>query len=130
MDKGLNGAVERFVDALTPLVEELAGDVLKRTPKLLRDDVTVEAYNISAAFIDADGRHTNDELLALVSTFGGRLPTHLAFASPDKIRSTGLLVGKRVWLERPSVLFDILVKADAKRGTEHAKVYYLSLIHI
>ena len=111
MDKGLNGAVERFVDALTPLVEELAGDVLKRTPKLLRDDVTVEAYNISAAFIDADGRHTNDELLALVSTFGGRLPTHLAFASPDKIRSTGLLVGKRVWLERPSVLFDILVKA-------------------
>ncbi len=124
MDKGLNTAVERFIDTLTPLVEDLAGDVLKRTPKLLRDDVTVEAYNLSVAFIDADGRHTDDELYALVASFGGRLPTHLAFASPDKIRTAGLLTGKRAWLDEPSVLFDILVKADAKGDTEYAKTYY------
>jgi Cdc6-like AAA superfamily ATPase len=124
LDKGLSGAAQRFIDVLTPVVEEVAGEVLNRKSSLLRDDVTVEAYNIAVAFIDADGRHTDPELRALVVAFGGRLPTQLSMATPNKIRDAGILRGKRAWLDEPSVLFDILVKADARLGTEHAKTYY------
>ena len=35
----------------------------------------------------------------------------------DRLRESGMLQGKRAWLDRPSTLFDLLVKADARDGT-------------
>ena len=74
--------------------------------------------------VDADGRHSDDELWALLATFGPRFPTQLAMASPDDVRRSGLLVGKRTWLEAPSALFDLLLHADASEQTTNAWTYY------
>ncbi len=88
------------------------------------DDVTLEAFNLCCAMVDADGRHTDDELWALLATFGPRFPTQLSFAAPDDVRRSGLLVGKRAWLEAPSALFDLLIHADAQEQTANAWTYY------
>src|SRR5207248_1966818 len=90
----------------------------------LANDVTLEAYNLVAAFIDADERHSDDEVWALLTTFGPRMDTLLQYATPSDVRSAGLLDGKRIWLEKPTVLFDILVKSDAHaRSTGSARAY-------
>ena len=88
------------------------------------DDVTVEAFNLCCAIVDADGRHTDDELWALLATFGPRFPTQLSLAQPDDVRRAGLLVGRKSWLDKPSALFDLLLHADAKRATSNAWTYY------
>jgi hypothetical protein len=88
------------------------------------DDVTVEAFNLCCAIVDADGRHTDDELWALLATFGPRFPTQLSLAQPDDVRRAGLLVGRKAWLDKPSALFDLLLHADAQRSTSNAWTYY------
>ncbi len=88
------------------------------------DDVTVEAFNLCCAIVDADGRHTDDELWALLATFGPRFPTQLSLAQPDDVRRAGLLVGRKSWLDKPSALFDLLLHADAQRATSNAWTYY------
>jgi hypothetical protein len=90
----------------------------------LAKDVTLEAYNLVAAFIDADDRHTDDEIWALLTTFGPRLDTVAQFGTPADVRKAGLLAGKRSWLDTPTVLFDILVKSDAHGRSEGASRTY------
>jgi hypothetical protein len=41
-----------------------------------------------------------------------------------QLRESGLLSGQRTWLERPSTLFDLLLRADARDGTRRATAYY------
>lgn len=90
----------------------------------LAGDVSVEAYRIACAFIDSDGRHSDDELWPLIGVFGGRFDTQLAGATPAKVRETDLLRGARRWLDRPSDLFEILLGADRLDGGERALGYY------
>ena len=87
-----------FVDDLAPEVEALGSTVATLDPARLRADVEVEAYNLTCAFIDADGLHTDDELWALVAAFGHRLPSDLGRATPAHIRDAGLVVGRRALL--------------------------------
>ena len=89
-----------------------------------RDDCCLEAFNLVLAMVDADGRHTDDELWATLFTFGPRFPTQLGYATPTEVRASGMLSGKRVWLDQPSSLFDLLVKADQRDGTTLAWTYY------
>ena len=125
MDSPLNRPVEAFISELAQLlvslVEERPG--LARNDKL-RNDVALEAFNLTAAFIDADGVHTDDELWALVAVFAGRFDTGAWAASPNTLRTTGLLTGKRTFLDTPSSLFDLFVQADARRGSVHSWRYY------
>lgn len=123
----LTSTVEAFVQPLAEVVDTLA----KRTGRSdgsSTDDVTIEAFNLCCAVVDADGRHTDDELWALLATFGPRFPTQLALAAPDDVRRAGLLVGKRAWLDTPSALFDLLLHADVRDGTTHAWTYYANAI--
>jgi Cdc6-like AAA superfamily ATPase len=120
----LRQPVDRFVQQLAPAVAAVALEVEGVTADKLRRDVVLEAFNLCAGFIDADGLHTDDELWALIGGFAGLLDTQLGGATPRDVRKAGLVDGKVRYLERPSTLFDILVRSDAKRGTSHARTYY------
>ncbi|HET8617871.1 MAG TPA: AAA family ATPase [Acidimicrobiales bacterium] len=117
----LDTAVRAFVDDLAPEVEALGASVDGIDRDRLRADVEVEAYNLACAFIDADGLHTDDELWALIGTFGQRLPSDLGRATPAQVRDAGLLVGRRAHLGRPSALLDVLAGADARDGGSRAE---------
>jgi Cdc6-like AAA superfamily ATPase len=120
----LREPVDRFVQQLAPAVAAVALEVEGVTADKLRRDVVLEAFNLCAGFIDADGLHTDDELWALIGGFAGLLDTQLGGATPRDVRKAGLVDGKVRYLERASTLFDILVRSDAKRGTSHARTYY------
>jgi Cdc6-like AAA superfamily ATPase len=117
--------VSRFIEELTPILGHIAHDVVPGVPKAKTPtEVTMEAYNIVAAFIDCDGRQTDDELRAFITAFAPRMETMLIYATPNDVRKAGLVVGKRSWLATPSLLFDILVEVDRQRATGYAWRYY------
>jgi energy-coupling factor transporter ATP-binding protein EcfA2 len=120
----LDDPVGRFVAALTPVLADLARGTALAGDERLGRDVVVEAADLVAAIVDSDERHSDAELDAYLETFGPRLPTQLAAATPTDLRAAGLLRGKRAWLARPSALFELLVDADRAAGSTHAKTYY------
>jgi AAA lid domain/ATPase family associated with various cellular activities (AAA) len=117
----LEGAVRAFVDDLAPEVEALGATVDRVDVGRLRADVELEAYNLACAFVDADGLHTDDELWALIATFGHRLPSDLGRATPAHLRDAGLVTGRRTLLERPSAMLEVLAAADARDGGARAE---------
>jgi hypothetical protein len=119
----LDNAVGAFVDDLTHAVEQVAGTMPGVDAGKLRSDVVVEAYNLACGFVDADGLHTDDELWALITAFGHRLPTDLGKAVPADLRAAGLLAGRRAVLGQPSAMLDVLVRADAADGGDRALRY-------
>jgi Holliday junction resolvasome RuvABC ATP-dependent DNA helicase subunit len=125
MSESIAAPVERFVAELAPVLTEIARTT---APHLAGDgqslDVAVEAFNLVAAFIECDGRVTDEELRGLIGAFGPRLPSMLGAATPDDVRAARIVEGKRAWLAKPSLLFDILVETDTRRGTAFAAKYY------
>ena len=119
----LHDSVERFVAELTPVLEGIADEARMRSSRAAVD-VAVEASNVAAAFIDADGLHTDEEVWAYVTAFAPHFDTLLQYATPADVRRAGLLVDRRRWLEEPSVLFEILVGQDHRAGTRHSWRYY------
>ena len=117
----LDDAVRAFVDELAPEVEALGASVGSLDAARLRADVEVEAYNLTCAFIDADGLHTDEELWALITVFGHRLPSDLGRATPAHVREAGLVVGRRAHLDRASGLTEVLAAADARDGGDRAE---------
>ena len=116
LDPVLNGPVDRFV-------AELAPEVARISPRILDSDLSLEAYNLVAAFIDVDGHHSEEELWAFITTFAPRFETQLQRATPADVRRAGLVAGKASWLEKPSVLFEILVRHDAATGSSVSARY-------
>ncbi|MBV8692150.1 MAG: AAA family ATPase [Actinobacteria bacterium] len=126
-----------FDDALTAPVDEFVADLTAAaqsvSDKVREQDVAIDAYNLVAAFIDADGRHTDDELWAFIAAFAPRFDTTLQNAKPADVRSARLVDGKAPWLDTPSTLFQILAANDATKGTQLAKQYYdraLAIAHV
>jgi hypothetical protein len=113
MTDPLGDPVRRFID-------DVGRDIITR------DDATVEAFNLACAFIDADGLHTDDELSALIATFGPLLGTQLARATAQSVREAGILDGKRRLLTGRPEMLDVLVHAD--RAT--AQAYYRDALEI
>ena len=108
--------VERFVSELTPALTRLS-------PAMTERDVALEAYNIAASFVDADGRHTDEELVALIEAFAPWLD-HLAGSTPADLRRNDLVAGCRAWKEQPSAMFEVLTAADQRGGTRDSWRYY------
>jgi len=130
MDRGLTKAVDRFAGSVGAALREAAAGTSVKTDELDRDTL-LEAFNLCAALIDVDGRHTDDELWALVAAFAHHqvLP---GMVTPDAIRRNDLVAGKQDWLTRPSDLFVTLRQVDEARGTRLARTYYdeaMSLAH-
>ncbi len=130
MDSPLSQPVETFVQELAPILVDLVAGLPLAKADRLPDDVALEAFNLVAAFIDADGRHTDDELWAFIQVFAARFDTVARAASPPALRAAGLLAGRRSFLDRPSPLFDVLVQADLRSGTGHAWRYYLASVEV
>jgi Cdc6-like AAA superfamily ATPase len=124
MNDALVDPVARFVDDLVAVMMQVTLDLKDVTHDKLRHDVTLEAFNLVAAFVDCDGLHTDEELWALIAAFASRLDTELLKAAPDDVRKAGLVDGKRAYLAQVSVLFDILVRSDQRNSTANAKLYY------
>lgn len=125
MDDLLEAPVARFIEELTPVLAEIAGEVVPGIPpEKSPTDVTNEAFNLVSAFVDLDSRQTDAELWALIRAFAPRMDTMLIHAGPEDVRRAELVKGKRSWLAAPSLLFDILVETDRRRNTRNAWRYY------
>ena len=91
MDRGLSNAVEEFATRVGGALQTAAtGSGVDRD--MLRHDAYVEAFNIACSMIDADDRHTDDELWALVAAFSPHdlIPGN---AQPKDLRGSDLLNG-------------------------------------
>jgi Cdc6-like AAA superfamily ATPase len=130
VDSPLSRPVETFVRDFAPVLVDLVGGLPLAKADKLPGDVALEAFNLAAAFIDADGRHTDEELWAFVHVFAARFDTVARAASPPALRAAGLLAGKRTFLDTTSPLFEVLIRADASRRSTHAWRYYLTSIDI
>lgn len=130
----LDTVVGVFVDEVTDALDAATGDVDGVDRDRFRDDVTQEAFNLVTAVIDADERHTDEELNGLIDAFGHRMPaTKLLLATPKDLRGSSLVAGRRRWLEGDSELFRLLVDADRAKGTRNADRYYeraLDVAHV
>ena len=124
IDPALPRVVGDFIDDLAPRVQDLGERVEGIDPTRLRADVAVEAYNLVSALIDADEMHTDDEIASFVATFAPLFGGTLNGATPETVRDSQLLAGKRAWLDTASVLFDLLVSSDLRDKTGLAAIYY------
>lgn len=126
--------LQRAVEAFVHTVGAAMRDVVARLPEVdgrrIEQDVATEAFNLATALVDVDRKHTDDEMWGLIVGFGRWLPGQLARARPDDLRKSDLLVGRAAWLEQPSAMFDILVAADQRFGTAHARDYYDRSLHL
>lgn len=120
----LGDAVDAFVADLSPVLARIAAQARMTKGYPAAGDVGLEAYNLAGAFIDADGVHTDDELLAFVTAFVPRFDTVLQHATPGDIRRAELVKDKHGWLEEPSVLLQVLLGDDHRQGTANAWSYY------
>jgi Cdc6-like AAA superfamily ATPase len=130
VDTPLSRPVESFVREFAPVLVDLVAGLPLAAADKLPDDVALEAFNLVAAFIDADGRHTDEELWAFIGVFAARFDTVARAASPPAMRAAGLLAGRRTFLDRPSPLFGLLVQADLRGGSENAWRYYLAAVDL
>jgi len=119
-----------FHDAVSDFVTEVGAaltDVMAATATgdaaLARRDAALEAFALACAVIDSDGRHGDDELWALITTFAPLMDTQLAGATPATVREAGLVAGRAGWLSRPSELFATLAAYDRSRGSTFARSY-------
>ncbi len=122
MDRGLTKAVDRFAKTVGAALQAAAAGTSIDRAKLERDTI-VEAFNLCVAFVDADDRHTDDELWALVAAFAHHQVLS-GMATPNAMRRNDLVQGKKQWLNKPSDLFVTLCQIDERKGSRLARVYY------
>jgi MoxR-like ATPase len=130
----LDAVVGAFVDDVTDALEQATQSISGVDRSRFPSDVTEEAFSLVAAMVDADDRHTDEELEALLDAFGHRRPdTQLVRATPADLRGGALLSGRKAWLDHDSELFALLVGADRAAGTRLADRYYdrtLDVAHV
>jgi len=130
----LDAVVTAFVDDVTGALLEAAASVEQLGPDDAGRLVTIEAYDLASAVIDADGRHTDAELDALLDAFVDRpVGGNLALTTPAELRRRSALAGRAEWLQRDSEMFAILVGSDARTGGSLARRYYdraLDVAHV
>jgi hypothetical protein len=123
--------VQTFVIEVGQTLDELAGRA-GRTQGTAREDVALEAAAIAAGVLDADVKMTDDELGAYLVALGPLL-FGTGYASPQELRASGILTGKRAFLHQPSPLFELLVDADTVDGGQRSWRYYrvaMDLAHV
>lgn len=120
--------VAEFIDGISRELGTLSG---KDSGTHLADAI-IEASNLVAAVIAADGRLTDSELDAYLDSLGPLLDPPL-ITSAAYVRGTDLFRNRQEWLAEPSMLFDLLVKADRRNGTRRSNRYYelaMRLAHV
>ncbi|MEP7113255.1 MAG: hypothetical protein ABI862_08320, partial [Ilumatobacteraceae bacterium] len=128
MPSAMERDVAEFIDGITHELAALSG----RDPSTHVADAAIEASNLVAAVVASDGRLTDSELDAYLDSIGPLLDPPL-ITSAMHVRQTDLFRNRDEWLDEPSVLFDLLVKADRKNGTRRSNRYYelsMRLAHV
>ena len=122
---GLARAVDAFIEELSTTLEPIVSTSLQRTSEQLHKDLALDAFNLSAAFIDCDDSHSDQELEAFIVALEQHFPDLLPEdTKPQDVRSAGIVTGKSAWLGEPSGLFTSLVAVDQSGGTAYSSVYY------
>ncbi|MFN8020068.1 MAG: AAA family ATPase [Acidimicrobiales bacterium] len=117
--------VSAFVDEVGAALGALSG----RGGDAHRQEVLIEASNLVGAVIDSDGRQADAELDGFLDAIGPRLQPPLVVTA-TRLREGGMLDGRRTWLRAPSVLFDLLLKADARDGDRRSHRYYAAALRL
>ncbi|HEY0521189.1 MAG TPA: AAA family ATPase [Ilumatobacteraceae bacterium] len=120
--------VHDFIDGISQELAALSG----RDAATHTRDTVIEASNLVAAIVAADGRLTDSELDAYLDSIGPLLDPPL-ITSALHVRDTDLFKDREEWLAEPSVLFDLLVKADRRNNTRRSNRYYelaMRLAHV
>jgi AAA+ superfamily predicted ATPase len=124
----MGGALAKYVSAF---VDGIDGELSALSGRTHRREAIVEASDLVSAVLDSDGRLTTNELEAWLDDLGTELEPPVSISS-DLLRESDLITGKRGWLDRPSTLYDLLVRADARDAGRRAATYYelaLKLAH-
>jgi len=121
MTETLGEPSRRFIDEVTTALEAVSTGVTGVRTDKLRQDVALEAFNLVCGLVAIDRRVTDDELWEVLGAFGPLLETQLAGATPDALRASGLVDEQRAFTDRPSAMFEVLLAADARDGTAHAR---------
>ena len=120
VDRGpLGDDIDRFIDAVSG---DLA-DLSHRSAESHRADVVLEAAAIVAAEFASDGRLSDDESWAFVHGIG-TISEPAVVGTPADLRELGMFSGKSDWVRKPSVLLDLLVRADARDGGSRSHRYH------
>lgn len=130
MSESLVAPTRRFVEVVATALGAVGAEVAGVPPERWRHDATLEAFNLTCGLVAIDGRTTDNELWELLGAFGPELETRLAGATPAALRDSGLVEAQRGFATAPSPLFEVLVAADQRAGTEHARRYYDAAIEI
>ena len=85
--------VERFVDEVSSALSQLSG----RTAGEHSREALIEASNIIAAVVDADGRQADAELDTYLDVIGPKLDPPLLVAA-SHLRDSDLFDGRATWL--------------------------------
>jgi hypothetical protein len=120
--------VAEFTNGIAAELAELSG----RDASAHTADAVIEASNLIAGIIAADGRLTDSELDAYLDSVGPLLDPPL-ITTAAHVRETDLFTNRDDWLAGPSVLFDLLLKADGRYGTRRSNRYYelaMRLAHV
>ena len=121
VDRGpLGDDIDRFIGAVCSDLSELS----HKSDDTHRPDVIIEAGNIVAAAMAADGRLSDDESWAYVTGIG-TISNPGVIGTPAELRAGGVFTDDRAkWVTSPSVLFDLLVRADARDATTRSHRYH------
>ncbi|HZB39972.1 MAG TPA: AAA family ATPase [Ilumatobacter sp.] len=120
-----------LADYVTAFVDGLGAELSALSGRDHQLECVVEADDLVSAIFDSDGRLTTAELEAWLDDVGARRDPPVLISSAQ-LRESDLIKGKRRWVESPSTLFDLLLRADARDGGRRAIAYYdlaLKLAH-
>ena len=130
MSETLEAPTRRFIDVVSGALAEVGAGVGTVDAERWRHDAALEAFNLVCGLVLLDDRASDDELWEVLAAFGPLLETRLAGATPAALRDSGLMEAQRGFAEVPSALFEVLLAADARGGTGHARRYYDAAIEI
>ena len=93
-------------------------------------DVEDEAITLVEAFIDADTRHSDEQLEGYLGLIRALRPGRLSRTSADGLRVASVLDGRRRALTETSRLFELLVAADARDEGQRSWRYLKAAVNL
>jgi hypothetical protein len=118
--------VRKFVTDLTQILDALRASAAKGTASGgdgHERDAALEAQAVAAGIIAADGHPSDAELRAFAEALSPWFES-LRSASPESLRGSAAIKQHRAFPITPSPLFETIVTADERNGTNHSWRYY------
>lgn len=130
MNETLVEPTRRFIDVVAGALDQVGAGVPGVEGDRWRHDAALEAFNLVCGLVAIDHRQSDDELWEVLTAFGPLLETRLAGATPAALRDSGLVDAQRHFADAPSALFEVLLAADRRGGSAHARSYYDAAVGI